>query len=290
MSENVIGLVFDFDETLGPDTIGFLLSKNNIAEDDFWPEVYQMVKEGFDPPLAYMQHLLKLGREGKLDLSPQALSNLGKNLPLFPGLPQAFDELKECVAQEPALKKVKVALEFYIISGGIEDIILGSGIATHINGIFGSSFAYDQNNEPVGIKTAISFTEKTRYLFGINKGLSNKELREDPYQINKVVAKEQRRIPFSQMIYIGDGPSDVPCLSTICQYGGIGIGVVSQAKSFKRGYDLARGGRITVGPYSANYKSDSDMRRVLEETILRLGLEIDLNKKKRVLHKRDSLK
>ena len=85
------------------------------------------------------------------------------------------------------------------------------------------------------------------------------------------------------MIYLGDGPSDIPCLSAITNNGGTGIGVSAPFGTFKKGYELARGKRITVGPYTANYKSGSDMRKVLEETILRIGLEIDAKRKKNII-------
>lgn len=273
MKQSVIAIVCDFDETLGVDTIGFLLSSNKISGDNFWQKVYQMVKDGWDPPLAYMHQLLEYAKEGKINLSQKALNSLGKKLPLFPGLPKAFLELKEYIKQESSLK-TKIKLEFYIISGGLEDIILGSPITKYADGVFGSSFAYDKKGEVAGIKTAISFTEKTRFLYGINKGLSTAALRNDPYKINKVIPMEERRIPFSQMIYIGDGPSDIPCLSAILQYGGTGIGVASPHVSFKRGYELARKKRITVGPYTANYTRGSDMRKVLEATILKMGFEV----------------
>ncbi|HEX8932271.1 MAG TPA: HAD family hydrolase [Patescibacteria group bacterium] len=280
MSEAIIAIVCDFDETLGPDTISFLLEQNKIPYNKFWPDVYARVKDGWDPPLAYMQLLLSLAKQSKLDLSPQTLKLLGAKLPLFPGLPAALDELQTFVKTESRLKNIALKLEFYIISGGLEEIILGTGIASRVTGLFASSFAYGQKTkEPLGIKTAISFTEKTRYLFGINKGVSVADLRSDPYKINKVISAKDRRIPFPQMIYIGDGPSDIPCLSTISQYGGVGIGVSAPHESFKRGYELARGRRITVGPYTANYQPRSDIRKVLEETILRIGLSIDLHKK-----------
>ena len=86
------------------------------------------------------------------------------------------------------------------------------------------------------------------------------------------------------MIYIGDGPSDIPCLSAITAGEGTAIGVTSPSGTFQKGYELARGHRITVGPYTANYSKGSDMRKVLEETILRIGLQIDIERKKNVVN------
>jgi hypothetical protein len=284
MKESVIAVIFDFDETLGPDTISFLLTSNNLSVASFWQEVDLLVEDGWDPPLAYLHVLVRLEKEGKLDLSTKALRTLGKKMKLFPGLPKAFSELKAYVRMQPHLRDARVALEFYVISGGIEEIIRGNSIAQHIDGIFGSNFAYDpKTKKTIGIKSAISFTEKTRFVFGINKGVSVQELRSNPYKINDAVPPEMRRIPFSQMIYIGDGPSDIPCLSAVTQNGGAGIGVSAPTKRFNKGYELARGKRITVGPYRANYQKESDMRMVLEETILRMGLEIDVNQKKHVI-------
>lgn len=283
MNESVIAIVFDFDGTLGPDTISSLLIAHAIDSRQFWATVDALVAEGWDPPLAYMQLLMKYAQEGKIDLSKKTLRSIGKDLKLFPGLPKAFTQLKEYVKKESELQEARVKLEFYIISGGIEEMIQGSSLAKYIDGIFGSNFSYDKKNEVGGIKSAISFTEKTRFLYGINKGISVRELRTNPYKINDALPQDTRRVPFSQMIYIGDGPSDIPCLSAITQHGGMGIGVSSPAMSFRKGYELARGKRITVGPYTANYQSGSDMRKVLEETILRIGLEIALDKKKHVI-------
>lgn len=284
MNESVIAIVFDFDGTLGPDTITCLLTEQKINPEHFWSEISRLVADAWDPPLAYMHLLTTYAEEGKLDLSKKTLRFLGQKLKLYPGLPKAFNELQETISDHPELQKARISLEFYILSGGIEEMIRGSAVAPFMTGIFGSNFAYKNDGKQItGIKSAISFTEKTRFLYGINKGLSTKELRTNPYKINDALPAQTRRIPFSQMIYIGDGPSDIPCLSAITQYGGTGIGVSSPTTSFKRGYELARGKRITVGPYTANYAPGSDMRKVLEETILRIGLEIDVNHKKQII-------
>lgn len=283
MAESVIAIVFDFDETLGPDTISHFLQEQKIVPAKFWPEINSMVEDGWDPPLAYMHKMLTLSREGKLDISKKALAKSGKKLKLFPGLPNAFVELRDFVRKNPDLKQARVSLEFYIISGGFEEMINATKIKDEIDGIFGCNFAYDKSGIAIGIKSAISFTEKTRYVHAIRKGISVKEIRTNPYVINDAISRDQQRVPFSQMIYIGDGPSDIPCLSSITGNGGTGIGVSAPYGTFKKGYELARGKRITVGPYTANYKKGSDMRKVLEETILRIGLEIDIERRRSVV-------
>lgn len=270
----VIGIVFDFDETLGPDTISFVLSQQNISPFKFWKEVNSMVASGWDPPLAYMHLLLKLSKEKKLDISKESLKKIGKKLPLFPGLPLGLKELK----------KSRTNLEIYIISGGLEEVIRSTKLAPFIDGVFGCTFAYNSDDtQPIGIQSAISFTEKTRFLHGIRKGIDPITLRKDPYRVNDSIPPDMQKIPFSRMIYIGDGPSDIPCLSPVVRDGGIGIGVSAPSGTFKKGYELAQGKRTTVGPYTANYNKGSDMRKVLEEAILRIGLTIDIDSKKNVI-------
>jgi phosphoglycolate phosphatase-like HAD superfamily hydrolase len=230
-----------------------------------------------------MDNLLQLSKQGKINASKESLQTLGKELTLFPGLPTAISELKEFVKNNAELRNIELSLEFYIISGGLEELIKSTKLAPHINGIFGCNFAYKDSEQPTSIKSTISFTEKTRYLHGIRKGISVKDLRNNPYKINDAISKDMYRIPFEQMIYIGDGPSDIPCLSAITAGGGTAIGVSAPSGSFQKGYELARGKRITVGPYTANYTNDSDMRKVLEETILRIGLQIDVERKKNIV-------
>lgn len=283
MAESVIAVVFDFDETLGPDTISFFLQQQKINPAKFWEEINEMTKDGWDPPLAYMHKMLEMQKEGKIDISKKALSATGKKLKLFPGLPNAFVELRDFVRKNSDLKQARISLEFYVISGGMEEMIRATRVEPEIDGIFGSNFAYDKLGNPVGIKSAISFTEKTRYMHGIRKGIGVRDLRENPYRINDAIGPDQQRIPFSQMIYIGDGPSDIPCLSAVSGGGGMGIGVSAPYGTFKKGYELARGKRITVGPYTANYKKGSDMRKVLEEAILRVGLEIETAQRKNIV-------
>lgn len=284
MAESIIAIIFDFDGTLGPDTISFLLQEHSIVPATFWPEVNLMVEDGWDPPLAYMYKMLLLSKEEKIDISKQSLSKIGKQLPLFPGLPKALAELRTYVSQNKDLQEARVVLEFYIISGGLEEIIRTTKLAPYINGIFGCNFAYGQkDSQPIGIKSAISFTEKTRFLHGLRKGVSVSNLRNNPYRINDAISYDMQRIPFPQMIYIGDGPSDIPCLSAITNNGGTGIGASAPFGTFRKGYELAKGKRITVGPYTANYKKGSDMRKVLEETILRISLAIDIERKKNII-------
>src|SRR3989337_2508092 len=108
MAESVIAIIFDFDETLGPDTISLFLQQQKIKPVDFWDDVNKMVADGWDPPLAYMDKMLGLSAAGKLDISKKALSKAGRSLKLFPGLPSAFSELQAFFNTSPKLKPARV--------------------------------------------------------------------------------------------------------------------------------------------------------------------------------------
>ena len=176
----VIAIVFDFDGTLGPDTISFFLQKQGIASEIFWKELDEMVEDGWDPPLAYMNKIQQLAASGKIDASKKNLQKLGAELALFSGLPGAISELKQFVQDNIDLRNAGISLEFYIISGGLEEMIRGTRLAQDLNGIFGCNFSYESSDQPTGIKSTITFTEKTRYLYGIRKGISVSDLRNNP--------------------------------------------------------------------------------------------------------------
>lgn len=284
MTQSTIGVIFDFDETLGPDTISYVLQEQGIDVARFWKEVDAMVHNDWDPPQAYMHVMLRMCREDRLDLSKKTLQKLGKKLKCFPGLPVAFSELKTFVSENATIRTSGASIEFYIISGGIEEVIRSTKLSSYMNGVFACNFAYEgKGNQPTGTQSTISFTEKTRFLHGIRKGVDVQLLRRDPYRINDAIASNTQRIPFEHMIYIGDGPSDIPCLSAVTHSGGFGIGASAPFGTFRKGYELARGHRISVGPYTANYKKGSDMRKVLEETILRIALTIDLRRREHIV-------
>jgi phosphoglycolate phosphatase-like HAD superfamily hydrolase len=279
--QNIIAVIFDCDDTLCEDTITYLLTSCGINAKSFWDEVADEVQAGADPPLAYMYKITELVKSGEMPgLNNAKLREIGSQLKFFPGIPEVFEELLKFVNDRPKFVDAGVCLEFYIVTGGFEEMVKGSQVEKYMTDIFGCTFDEDPET---GLlyrpKSVVTFTEKTKFIYAINKGISSAELRRDPYRVNDSVEEKDRRVPFSNMIYIGDGPSDIPCFSLIKQLGagngsiGHVIGVYKRGRS-RRGYELARGRRITVGPFSANYISDSDLRKCLEDNIFDIGLEI----------------
>lgn len=279
---NVIAILFDCDGTLCPDTTDFLLHKMGIDVKEFWKEITTMVQSGWDPQLAYITKVVELNQMKNLGITNSKLREIGSEIEFYLGIPDAFKELTDFISQTKDFTETGIVLRYYVISSGIEEIIRGSKIAQYVNDIFGSRFENDPQTWLIKCpKAVISFTDKTRYVWAIHKGISGDELRRAPYSVNDVVKEEDRPVPFSNMIYVGDGPSDIPCFSMIKRNEGIGIGVYSSSAA-KKGYELARGDRTTLGPFLADYRKGTDLRRALENAINDISYHIVLkNKEKR---------
>ena len=280
--QNTIAIICDCDETLAPETTSFLLKENGINPKMFWKKMSKNVSEGWDPPLAWMGAILELIKSGKIAHDTNKKLNLfGKKIPLYKGVPEFIPEIKSMVKKNQDFAKARVSVEFYIISSGLEDLIKGSILSKHFTDIFGSRFAEDKKTGKISsIKSVVTFTEKTKFLYAINKGITGKELRRHPFSVNDALKRVNRRIPFEYMVYLGDSPGDIPCFSAIRGYGGNCIGIIGK-KTVHKGFELARGKRTTVGPYSRNYKKASDLRLVLDTIVKKIGYEIVDNLKRK---------
>ena len=288
LNEPIIALIFDLDDTLSDDTTNLLLKEklnmtaNEIEE--FWnKKVKRRVQQGWDPPLAYIDLLLKNMDDKNLKITNQELRDLGKKVKFYPGVADLFSRLKVFISSRKEFEDAHIQIEFYIISGGFEEIIRGSQINNDMNDIFGCTF--HEENDRLLPKSIVTFTEKTKFLYAINKGISGGELRRNPYSVNDVISSEERRIAFSNMIYLGDGPTDIPCFSAVQQRGGKTIGILKYKKTRasnhgnmlvdkNRAWAIARGDRITLGPFQPNYNEDADLYINLRMEVERAGLEI----------------
>lgn len=213
-----VAVMYDFDKTLSPSNMqeyGFIPSVGMTPE-DFWRETeWLAVENQMDRILAYMYFMLR-SAEGKTPITRHAFVEKGKTVDLFPGVTGWFDRVNRRGS------KVGLSVEHYILSSGLSELIEGTPIARHFTRIFASSFYYDINGVARWPAMAVNFTSKTQFLFRINKGVldvSNDE------GLNTYVPEAGRPIPFSRMIYIGDGFSDVPCMKLVKTGGGHSIGV-----------------------------------------------------------------
>ncbi len=295
-----IAVIWDFDKTLIPGYMQDPLFKYyKIDGSTFWREVKALPKylrrEGNEfvaRDSIYLNHILSYVRAGKFKgLNNKLLRRLGSELEFYPGLPDFFPMVKDYVARNPRFNKYDIKVEHYIVSTGLRQMVLGSKIANHTDGIWGCEFMelllepgyLEQGitstpDKEVTIKDigyVIDNTTKTKAIFEINKGVNKL----DTIDVNTYVPKEDRRIPFQNMIYIADGPSDVPVFSLIKQNGGRTFGVYSKGKSseFAQVNDLQKQGRIdSFG--EANYESGTQTHMWIMNAVDEIGNAIVRNK------------
>ncbi|MEC5126116.1 HAD family hydrolase [Verrucomicrobiales bacterium BCK34] len=279
--QTTIAVVYDYDQTLSPTYMqdDVLFPRFGINPAEFWKRCKNLVEnEGYESELAYLKAILDyLEMDGP---SNAELKELGKGLTFFPGLPEMFTEIDSILTDEH--RAIGVTLEHYIVSSGLKALIDGSDLNPHLKQVFGCEFAEDSSGRIAFPRRVISHTAKTQYLFRINKGML------DPNDdVNDHVEDELRPIPFPNMIYLGDGPTDVPCFTVMKRFGGHSIAVYNPddttRSSFRKAFQLSgSAGRIKyIAP--ADYRAGSHLRLVLEEMILGIATRIVANRKQELL-------
>lgn len=223
-----IGLIFDFDDTIAPDSTTQLLEEKGVDPQEFWAvEFPELVRVGYDPTIAYLRLILdKIGPDDQLgELTREDLEAFGKELSesFYSGVPELFDDILAITEDYN-----DVEMHFYIISEGLESIIKGMDIHDRFDAIYASRLASGKSAVLDRIQRPISFTDKTRYIYEINKGIPPSVARRNPWEVNKEMDPEDQKIPFENMIYVGDGITDIPCFSLVKDRGGRVFGVVDR--------------------------------------------------------------
>ena len=267
--QNILAIVYDFDHTLSPHYMQdhTILRHAGIDPAEFWLSCTALIKErGYDQELAYMKRMLDY--DAIRALSNADLQAMGLDLTFFPGVPDFFEELNAIVHQ-PRYTEWDIHLEHYVVSSGLKAILDGSHIAKHVKAIFGCEFDEDQGHIHFPKRT-ISHTQKTQFLFRVNKGLLNME-----QDVNDHMPEEARRVPFRHMIYVCDGPTDVPCFTVIKKNGGLAVAVYNPddptRRSFKKCYDLTRHADRVHFMAPANYQTGGPLRLILEQHLTEMA-------------------
>jgi len=262
--QNTIALVFDYDQTLSPIYMqnDVLFPAFGISPNQFWDKCNELCKQGWDSELAYMKCLLDyLGMD---QVSNQRLTELGAGLTFFPGVPECFEEMRQVLTPEHELAGIKV--EYHIVSSGLKALIDGCRLRDQMASVFGCEFGEDSQGNIMFPSRTISHTQKTQYLFRINKGMLGHD--ED---VNDHMPEDQRPIPFQNMIYIGDGPTDVPCFTVMKKNGGQAIAVYNPqdptGKSFRKCYALSTHADRVRHIAPADYQAGSHLRNMMEQMI-----------------------
>lgn len=267
----IVALVYDFDGTLSPGNMqefGFIEAVGKTAE-EFW-RISDSIAIGQDASnvLAYMKLMFDEAKRNGIKLRREDFMRFGKDIQLFDGVKEWFGLVNEYGRSKG------VVVEHYINSSGLKEIIEGSPIASEFKHVFAGTFIYDENGEAEWPGVAVDYTTKTQFLFKINKGIFSSR---DNKKVNASMSEDRKRVPFSHMIYFGDGDTDVPCMKIVSMFGGHSIAVYNpnNAKKKAAASKLKRQGRVAFA-LPAKYTEDSQAFRIVSAIIDKIKADYEL--------------
>jgi len=253
-----IAIIFDFDETLVEESTSAFLKSLDVDVNKFWGEtVQELLAQDWDPVPAYMYKMLEYSfNDNNHTITKQSFEKFAKKIKYKSGVKELFANLKDEIKN----LDTSANIEFYIISSGIGELIRNTVIAKEFTDIWASDFSYDKKGEIVFPKKILSFTDKTRYIFQISKGMIGEKYRNSPYIVNEKIDENDYAIPIKNMIYIGDGLTDIPCFSLIKGYGGTPIAVydAQNMKAYGKAWTFVKDERVS-NLHSANFTKGSDL-------------------------------
>ena len=259
----IVAIMYDFDRTLCTKDIqdySFIPSLG-MTESEFWQYANSLgQREHMDSILAYMYAMVKISKDKNIPLLRQNLVDMGKNVELFKGVEEWFDRITEFGRANG------MQIEHYVISSGMKEIIEGTPISKCFKSIFACEFLYDENGNGVWPKTDVNYTNKTQFVYRINKGVLDIANDND---LNQSMPDDSKRVPFCNMIYIGDGLSDVPCMKMMKAYGGYSIAVYQNKDS--KVEDLLKRGRVDY-IYPADYSENTGLDITVKNIIRKMSI------------------
>ena len=267
----IIALIYDFDGTLSPGNMqefGFIQAVGQTPE-EFWTKSDSIaIGQDASNILAYMKLMFDEAKRNDISLTREGFRAFGKDIELYEGVKGWFKLVNEYADS----RGVKV--EHYINSSGLKEIIEGSVIAKEFKHIFAGTFIYDEKGVAEWPGIAVDYTAKTQFLFKISKGIFSSR---DSKMVNESSTDDEKRITFSNMIYFGDGETDIPCMKIVNMFGGHSIAVFDPRNEKKRAaaQKLLRQGRVRfISP--ANYTKDSRTYRLVCSIIDKIKADHEL--------------
>jgi len=267
----VIALMYDFDKTLcTKDMQEYTFIPNvGLTTQDFWKESNNLSKDKkMDGILAYMWVMLEKAHAARVSIRRGNFVKLGKDLEFYHGVEDWFERINQ-IGED-----LNVQVEHYIISSGLHEIIEGSSIYNNFKEVFACEFLYDENDVACWPKNAVNYTTKTQFLFRINKGVLDISNDTD---LNKYTPEDNRPIPFRNMLYIGDGLTDVPCMKLVKANGGYSIAVYQEGKRDKV-EDLIQHERVDFISL-ADYSEGSELDKTVRDILCKMAMVDSLKKR-----------
>jgi phosphoserine phosphatase len=257
-----MAIAYDFDGTLAPGNMQEhqFLPDIGMTPKKFWNEVKRLTEQHqADEVLVYMNLMLRKAGAMEVPVRREDFKNRGRSIELFDGVESWFYRISSYARSKG------IRIEHYLISSGNAEIVSGTKIASKFNKIYASKFIFDQNGAAQWPALAVNYTTKTQYLFRINKDAHDLS---DNVKINQYIEKDRRPIPFENMIFIGDGATDIPCFRLIKEQGGLSVAVFKpNTKNARSKADkYLKDGRVnSIMP--ANYSENSEIERLIKAQI-----------------------
>lgn len=263
-----IALMYDFDKTLcGKDMQEYsFIPSVGMQANDFWDEANKIsVKSNMDRILAYMLLMIRLAKKNEVEITKESFNKLGKDVVLLRGVKSWFKRINDFG------KTLGVEVEHYIISSGLKEIIDGTPIAHEFKKIYACEFHYNNFGNADWPQQVVNYTTKTQFIFRISKGVLDTM---DDKRLNSFTSESDRTIPYRNMIYIGDGLTDVPCMTVVKDRGGESIAIYHKGEK-EVAKKLLRENRVTF-MCRADYSQDSALEQIVKKIIQKIAITDEL--------------
>ena len=276
MKKPILAIMYDFDKTLSTTDMQnyAFIPALGMSPEEFWGETGKFSeKNGVERILSYMYMMVYLAKQKNVKLTKEFLYECGKNIKYFPGVTTWFARINKYG------KEHGVNVEHYLVSSGTKEIVDGCSIAKEFKAIYGCEFYFNEEHEPVWPKLAINFTQKTQFFFRIAKGAIDAT---DDHGVNKKTI--DYRVPYKNIVYMGDGMTDIPCMTLVKHNGGTSIAVYPEkdADKVRQIYDDKRCSFICRADYSAG----SDLEKIFQLLIDKIATTTEIERKEIALAKR----
>jgi len=269
MAKTKVAFIYDFDETLSVTYMQdyILIPSLGMKPQTFWKKANAWSRQnGADQITGSMYYFKKVAQEKGIKLTREYFANAAKTITYFEGVEEWFDRINEYG------KQLDLQIEHYIISSGYEEILEGSSIRKHFKDVFGCSYVFGEDGTPEWPARIVNYSTKTQYLSKINKGLGKLEDR----AVNEFMPDEERAIPFTRMIYFGDGMTDIPSMKLTKERKGNAIAVYRPKSQHKKtAIKLLTDGRVNFA-LPADYREDKQIDRVVKTILDKIATERDL--------------
>mgnify|MGYP003295019759 CR=1 FL=1 len=274
MAKPILAIMYDFDKTLSTTDMQnyAFIPRLELTPDEFWGKTGEFSsKEGVERILSYMYVMISEAKKKGIKITKEFLRECGKDIKFYPGVLTWFKRIDDFGIDNG------VQVEHYLVSSGTKEIVEGCAIYKYFKKVYGCEYLYDENGEAIWPKTAINYTQKTQFYFRIHKGAIDETNDEE---INKKLTKN--RVPYSNMVYIGDGLTDVAAMTLVKQNGGFSIAVYPPNETGDKQKILYEDERVRAVT-KADYSQDSQLEKIIKLLIRQASIDSEIRNKEEKL-------